>query len=54
MILNMRGSINIEDEILLSGGTLFEAFPSNDHWLNKIIKNKKGKYLEEHFIEGVV
>ena len=49
-----ESSLNIEDEILLSGGTLFEAFPSNDHWLNKIVKNRKEKYLEEHFIEDVV
>lgn len=46
--------LNIEDRILLNGGTLFEAFPSNDHWLNKIVKNKKEKYLKENFIEDVV
>lgn len=44
--------LNIEDEILKNGGSLYEAFPSNTHWLTRIVKNKKKKYIKENFVYG--
>ena len=41
----------LEDKILLEGGTLFDAFPSNTHWLVRIVENKREDYIKTNFIK---